>query len=240
MKIAAVIPARGGSKRLPRKNILPLKGIPLISHTIRQALKSKIFSVVAVSTEDQVISEISRDEGAFIIVRPPHLAEDVESELVMQHALTVLNHTYAPDIVMMLQCTSPLRRPETLIKVKEAFEQNWDKADSVLTVHNIEGYRPEWMCYINKNNEIIPYTDTWRNENGKPVIKLVARQDLPTLYKQNGCVYATKATLIKEGKIVGSNCFAVEIDVEEAHDIDDEFDFMIAEELLKRRIYGGE
>lgn len=233
-KNIAIIPARGGSVRVPRKNIRPLNGIPLIEHTIKQAFDSGVFDKVIVSTEDSEIFLISMLAEAQVIHRPKHLAEDVESELVIIHVIEELEKTnYTPDIIVMLQCTSPFRKPETIKKCVDLLVENYDKCDSVITVTNVEGNRPEWMCFVEKNNKVTPYTNMWLDKNQKPLIKLVARQDLPKLYKQNGCVYAFKRDLIMdEGVVIGANCKAIIISEEEAHDIDTELDFVIAEEMM--------
>jgi CMP-N,N'-diacetyllegionaminic acid synthase len=233
MNSIAIIPARGGSKRVPRKNIKLLNGIPLISHTIRQAFDSKVFNKIIVSTEDDEIAQVSIDEGAEVMYRPLALAEDVETELVLQHVIETLEgKKYPVKIVTLLQCTSPLRKPETIKRCVQLLSKNIDTLDSVITISNIEGGRPEWMGSV-EGTKFIPYTDTWVNEQGR-YIKLVARQDLPILYHQNGCVYSfKKELLINSGLIIGANCGAVIIGDTEAHDLDTELDFHIAEALMK-------
>lgn len=234
MNSIAIIPARGGSVRVPRKNVLPLKGLPLITHTIRQAFDSKVFDKIIVSTEDSEIAEIASKEYASIINRPKPLAEDVETELVLKHVVyTLEERRQRPDIITLLQCTSPMRRPETIFMCVSLLINNWNNMDSVITVNSIEGNRPEWMGSI-KENKFIPYTNTWEKE-GERFIKLVARQYLPPLYKQNGCVYTFKTDLLmEEDTVIGSRCGAIVIDETESHDIDTEVDFIVAEELMKR------
>lgn len=233
MNSIAIIPARGGSVRVPRKNIKLLKGIPLISHTIRQAFDSQVFNRIIVSTEDDEIAQISLSEGAEVLYRPLDLAEDVETELVLKHVIQTLSkQKYLTSLVTLLQCTSPLRKPETIKKCVDLLKQNYFKFDSVITVSDIEGGRPEWMGSIEGDN-FIPYTDTWSNEEGR-YIKLVARQDLPKLYHQNGCVYSFKKELLmQQNLIIGAKCGAVVIDEFESHDLDTDLDFRIAEELMK-------
>ena len=233
MNSIAIIPARGGSVRVPRKNIKLLCGKPLIYYTIRGALESGVFKDVFVSTEDKEIGTVALIAGASIIHRPLELAEDVESELVIQHAINEVEKRYPVDIVTMLQPTSPLRTAET---IQKCVNQNWDEIDSCITVHDIEGFRPEWMCSVNKDGMIFPYTDTWEDEEGNPFIKLVARQDLPKLYKQNGCVYTFKKELIMErNQCIGSHCKAIIIEEEEAFDVDTPLDFLICEVIMERR-----
>src|SRR5690606_38380639 len=116
-EVLALIPARGGSKSLPRKNVLPLGGIPLIAHTIRAAQAAKCVSRVAVSTEDSEIAEIARQYGADVVKRPMELAtDDSTSESALLHSLDYLeaNEGYLPDILCFLQCTSPFTAPEDI------------------------------------------------------------------------------------------------------------------------------
>jgi CMP-N-acetylneuraminic acid synthetase len=237
----AVIPARGGSVRCKRKNVKLLDGLPLIVHTIRQALESKVFDSVIVSTEDIEIKDISMRAGATVIARPKELSEDVETELVIKHVIEELaKRNHYPNIITLLQCTSPLRKIETIRKCVQTLKDNYESADSVVTVSNVEGNRPEWMCYIN-NGRIVPYVRKWELEDEKevklnPYIKLVARQSLPELYKQNGCVYTFKKDLImKYGIVIGTNCIPVIIDDEESLDIDTDVDFTIIEEIIKSK-----
>ena len=107
-------------------------------------------------------------------------------------------------------------------------------ADSVVTVTNIEGNRPEWMLSIDDNGKVIPYNTPF-NEDGMPVIKLAARQSFPTLYKQNGVVYVTKKELLMEKRLViGPYAYAKVIDEGETIDIDTPTDFLVAEALMKQ------
>jgi CMP-N,N'-diacetyllegionaminic acid synthase len=227
MNCVAIIPARGGSVRVPKKNVKPLNGKPLISYTIEQAIEANVFDKIIVSTENDEIALISMLSGAEIMHRPKPLAEDCESELVIKNVVEQLeNGGYKPDIVVMLQCTSPLRKAATIRNCVFELLDNWKTCDSVITVSPI-AHRPEWMGSIN-NGYFIPYTDTWGD-----TIKLVASQDLPKLYSQNGCVYAFKRNLIiDEGLVISSKTRTIVIDEKEAFDIDLSIDFVIAEKLM--------
>ncbi len=228
MNCIAIIPARGGSVRVPRKNIKPLNGKPLISYTIEQAIEANVFDKIIVSTENDEIAMISMLSGAEIMHRPKPLDEDCESELVIKNVVEQLEYSdFKPDVVVMLQCTSPLRKPETIKTCVYTLLDNWKTCDSVITVNPI-AHRPEWMGSI-ENGYFKPYTKTWGD-----TIKLVASQDLPKLYSQNGCVYAFKRNLIMdEGLIIGSKTKTIIIDEKEAFDIDLSIDFVIAEQLMK-------
>ena len=237
MNNVAIIPARGGSITVPRKNVKLLYGKPLIYYTIKSALDSGIFKDVYVSTEDSEIDFISTIIGATVIDRPAELAEDVESELVIKHAIEEIEKEYPVDTITMLQPTSPFRSVDTIRKCVDELIKNWDDFESVITVNDIEGNRPEWMCHINHLDDITPYTNTWRDSAGNSYIKLVARQELPKLYKQNGCVYTFKRSLIMDfGMIISPFCKAIIIDEEEAFDIDTNLDFIIANKLMEKRL----
>ena len=158
MKILGVIPARGGSKGVPRKNIKYLGNIPLIGHTIMAALESNIYKLV-VSTEDDEIAEISLKLGANVpFKRPIQLAQDNSSSIdVAINALLqsekIYNEEY--DAIMMLQPTTPFRNKNDINNSIDILNNNSD-ADSVISVVNVEGHHPARMKYINNNILIDP------------------------------------------------------------------------------------
>ncbi|MGB8703288.1 MAG: acylneuraminate cytidylyltransferase, partial [Thermosynechococcaceae cyanobacterium] len=110
-KNVAIIPARGGSKGLPRKNVRPLLNLPLIAHTILDAKESKFINSIFVSTDDQEIANISRSYDVKVIDRPEELSSDTaSSESSLIHALSEIEEHYiSPDLIVFLQCTSPIR-----------------------------------------------------------------------------------------------------------------------------------
>ena len=199
--ILGVIPARGGSKGLPGKNIRPIAGKPLIAWTIEAAESSKLLDKFVVSTEDFEISTISRRYGAEVLARPDELATDDATTLsVLQHILTKID----AEIIVLLQCTSPVRREGLIdICIKKFVES---KADSVAT-----GY----MCNLFE----------WGSYSGR-------RQDLSEFFHDDGNVYVIKADLIKRGVLWGEKMERVITRREENFEIDDEFDFWINEQIL--------
>lgn len=226
--IVAIIPARGGSKGIPLKNIKELAGKPLIAYTIEEALKSKMLDRIIVSTDHNEIARISRECGAEVpFKRPADISEDVPTELVLKHAIKYLEDVerYKPDIFVTLQPTSPLRKAKDIDEaVNKQIETN---ADSVVTVCEIDE-RPEWMVQI-KEDKVKPYV-------GKE-IKLVARQELPELYKLNGAVFvSTRDLIMSEEKIVGGNMQVVIMEKERSVDIDTPIDFLIAEIIMKGKL----
>lgn len=235
--IVGIIPARGGSVGVPLKNIKNLNGLPLIAYTIKSAISSKCLNRIIVSTDHEEIANISKKYGAEIpFKRPNDISEDVDTEFVLQHAINFLEKEegYNVDGVVLLQPTSPFRTAKTIKNCVDLYLNT--NADSVVTVHNIEGNRPEWMLSLDSNNKVIPYNTPFE-ENGFPVIKLAARQSFPTLYRQNGIVYVTNKNLLMEKTLViGPNAYAVVTDEEEAIDIDTHTDFLIAESILSSKI----
>ena len=234
-QIIGIIPARGGSVGVPLKNIRDLGGKPLISYTIEAAIQSKSLDRVIVSTDHEGIAEVARRYGAETpFVRPDDISEDVETELVLQHAVQFLeDDNVLIDGVVLLQPTSPFRTSETIKKCVEVFKNN-PEADSVVTVNNIEGFRPEWMLTVDKEKRVTPYATPFEL-NGKPVIKLIARQDFPELYKQNGVVYVTKRDLLmEESLVIGPDAYAEIIPEGETFDIDTETDLLIAEAIVNQ------
>jgi CMP-N-acetylneuraminic acid synthetase len=233
--IIGLIPARGGSVGVPLKNIRNLGGKPLIAYTIEAAIKSNVLDRIIVSTDHEEIAKVSLHYGAEVpFKRPPDISEDVETELVLKHAVEYLEENEGIDIdaIVLLQPTSPFRSHETIRKCVERYI-NTTQADSVVTVNNVEGYRPEWMLSIDEENNIFPYATPFLH-NKKPVIKLIARQDFPELYKQNGVVYVTnKDLLMEDNLVIGPNAFAEVIPEMETFDIDTETDLLIAEAIYK-------
>ncbi|MGB2822162.1 MAG: acylneuraminate cytidylyltransferase family protein, partial [Phycisphaerae bacterium] len=134
-EVLAVIPARGGSKGIPRKNVLRLAGKPLIAHTIEQALGSRIVTRLVVSTDDEEISQVSLSCGAEVVRRPAQISGDeASSEAALLHVLEHLRETedYRPDLLVFLQCTSPLTLAEDIDGTVEALRKQ--EADTALAV----------------------------------------------------------------------------------------------------------
>lgn len=219
MKNIAIIPARGGSKRLPNKNILLLDGIPLIAHSIIYAQKNEaIVDAVFVSTDDEKIKEIAIKFGAKVIDRPKELSGDFEPTVsALKHCLEVINDKEIENVIL-LQPTNPLR-PENLLH--EAFEIYADKnCDSLFTVSR---NHQKFGKII--NNEFIPFN-----------YKVGQRsQDLEPTYFENGLLYISKAKAILEDTIITKNAFPFEIDNAFSKvDIDTQEDFDYAEYILNK------
>lgn len=217
MKNIAIIPARGGSKRLPNKNIHDLGGLPLLVHSIKYAqVNNAIIDAVYVSTNDEKIKEIALQYGAQVIDRPDTISGDLEPTITsIQHALGILGS--AIENVILLQPTNPLR-PENLLK--ECFEKfentNCDSLFTVSSNHHKLGKIVE--------EKFIPFN----YEIGQ------RSQDLDPLYFENGLLYITKASCILNGNIISKNALPYLVDhVFSKVDIDTQEDFDYAEFLIR-------
>jgi CMP-N-acetylneuraminic acid synthetase len=225
-KVLAIIPARGGSKRLPRKNVLPLNGKPLIAWTIEAAIKSEFIDKVIVSTDDKEVSEISETFGATIpFVRPSTLSSDTSTSVdVVNHALEFLhenNDVY--DIVILLQPTSPLRTTKHINEAMQLFRKK--KASGVISVCPTE-HSPLWTNVLNENFDMSNFISN--------KFKNIRSQDLPTYYRLNGAIYIADITTFKKEStfMLSKNLFAYVMQPNESTDIDEKVDFYAAKYLM--------
>ncbi|MCK6615659.1 MAG: acylneuraminate cytidylyltransferase family protein [Ignavibacteriaceae bacterium] len=215
--VLAIIPARGGSKGLPGKNIKLLAGKPLIAWTIEEAKKSKyIDRLILSSDDDEIISVASEWSCEVPFKRPAELAKDdtpgIEPVL---HAIETLKEKY--DYVCLLQPTSPLRKVEHIDGCIEKCANN--DADSCVSVTEVDK-SPYWMYRIDKNDRLTPLL-----ENN--LIK--RRQDLPNIYTLNGAVYAAKSNfVIQAANFIGNNTSYFVMSKSHSLDIDNETDFNLA------------
>ncbi|MEA1988824.1 MAG: acylneuraminate cytidylyltransferase family protein [Pseudomonadota bacterium] len=218
----AVIPARGGSKRLPRKNVLDFAGKPLIAWTIEAAKHSKYIDHFAVSTDDQEISDVSKKYGAEVLTRPAQLATDTASTVdVVLHAIAAQSQSY--DYVILLQPTSPLR---TAQHIDEAIELLFEKnANAVISVCETD-HSPLWANILPDDGNM----DNFIREE----VKGKRSQDLPTYYRLNGAIYIAKVELVEKQKtlFLDDKCFSYVMDQDASIDIDEKLDFTLAELML--------
>ena len=236
-KVLAVIPARGGSVRVPKKNIKLLNGKPLIAYAIEAARNSQTVNRIVVSTDDSEIEKVALRYGAEVpFTRPADISEDVPTEDVIVHAVKWLqkNDLYLPDIVVCLEPPVPFRKAEHIDRCVRAILAD-ESVDSAITVTIVRGMRPEWMVYVDENNLISPYTDYFTRK-GDALLRFPASQEFEPLYKATGVVFSCRAeTLLKYESLVGVKCVAVEIDNSETFDLDYPEDFEMCEILMKKR-----
>lgn len=220
-EILAIIPARGGSKGLPGKNIKLLNGKPLICYTIEEARKSSFIHCVVVTTDDQEIAEISKKSGAEVIIRPPALALD-ESPVIDAVFHVLKNMDGEPDIIVLLQATSPLREVKDIDGAIRLYLGG--QCDSLMSVCPAE-HSPYWYFNI-KDGLLTPLFDE-RFLNTR-------RQELPSAYRPNGAIYIISPENLKKNKSFYCNrTLAYIMTAKSSIDIDEEIDFHIAEQLMK-------
>jgi CMP-N,N'-diacetyllegionaminic acid synthase len=223
LRLLAVIPARGGSKSIPRKNIKPFAGKPLLSWTIDAALKVSKISRVIVSTDDIEISQIARRHGAEVpFLRPSELAQDQTAGVYsLLHALEQL-----PDFdgVLLLQPTSPLRTADDIAGLIDlALESG---SDSIVSVSKVNKH-PFWMYTIQADKSLHPFC------NGGDAVN--RRQDLPDVYSLNGAIYFVRSSWVLEKKtLIGQNTLGYVMPEERSIDIDTMFDWRVAEIMLDK------
>lgn len=224
METLAIIPARGGSKGIPRKNVLPLAGKPLIAHNILAARAASRVSRVVVSTDDAEIAAVAKDYGAEVVMRPDALAGDVSrSEDALLHVLDTLEQeeAYRPDMIAFLQCTSPLTAPEDIDGTLAALEDKG--ADSALAVVPFHYFL--WSEQGDGGADGINHDKSFR----------LMRQHRQPEFVETGAVYAMRAAGFREAKFrFFGKTVMHEIPVEHWQEIDEPADFRIAEERMAR------
>lgn len=228
-----IIPARGGSKALPRKNIAPLAGEPLISHSIRAALCAKRVGRVIVSTDDEEIADVARKYGAEVpFLRPAELAQDHSPTLPgIQHSVAAMKTfcNEAPDSVTLIQPTSPFTRADQVDAAIELLNQRPD-ADAVTTVVDVD--------HVNHPFNIRRIDDAGFVDFLMPEehYKFPNRQLKPRYYRF-GNLYVTRyATLMIEGSLFGRKCLPLVVDLPSCFDINDATDLALAECMLRAGI----
>ncbi len=232
--ILGIIPARGGSKKIPKKNIKLLAGKPLITYTIEESKKSKYINRVILSTDDEEIARIGKKLGAEVpFLRPSELAEDNVTDLpVFQHCLNWLreNENYVPDIIVHLRPTAPLRKNYHIDTGIELLLKS-PRADSVRSVTAV-GQHPLKMWKI-ENNRLVPFVS--EEISGIKESYNMPRQKLPLTYIQNGSVDViwTK-TILEKNSMSGDIITPFVMEEWESINIDTEIDFSLAELIMKR------
>ena len=229
-KILSVIPARGGSKSVPRKNIRNLNGKPLIAYTIEAAKKIKDkFHKIIVSTDDEEISEISKDYGADVpFIRPNNLAEDkTPTYPVLQHAVHFVEKqdSINIDLIMLLQPTTPFRTTEDILNCLQLSQSS--NTDSVISVVQVFSHHPILMKKI-ENNRLVHFSIEEKEGTPRQLYK-------PPAYMRNGAIYVTKRdTLIGKNSIWGDSITPYIMPQERSHNIDDEIDFITSELVMRK------
>jgi len=227
MKVLGIIPARGGSKGVPRKNIRPLAGKPLFLYSAEAAESSALMRHVVLSTEDAEIAETAREHGVEVVRRPDELAGDkVPMYPVAQHALEEAEKRFGLcfDAIMVLQPIAPLRTGEDIDNAIRLLERSG--AESVIGVVRVYDHHPIRMKKI-VDNRIIPFV--FVEPEG------TRRQDLePPAYLRNGAIYLIRRASLVAGSLHGTDQCPYIMPPERSINIDEPLDFVTAELLVKR------
>lgn len=231
--IVAIIPARSKSERCKDKNIRLLGGRPLMDWAVRAARYSKYIDFVVVSTDSVIYKNIAQQCGAMVpFLRPPELAEDVPTEIVIRHVVKALEEEFETlkknpvEIIVTLQCTSPFMTSEDIDKCIEAILNN-EECDSAITVCEVREH-PNWMFRYHGKFLEKYVGNTLSGEEG-------VSQNLEKLFIPNGMVYADRReTVMEKNLLIGEKCIPVIVPVERSIDIDTEFDFWVAEAVGRK------
>ncbi len=225
----AIIPARGGSKGLPNKNIKDLCGKPLIAHTIEAALKSKYIDEVMVSTDYESISNIAKEYGAKVpFLRPKHLASDTATTHdAVKHTIEMYKTNFKKefDYIVLLEPTSPLREDNDIDNMIEYMISSEEKFDSIVSIGEVHEH-PSIMKKIVNTNTLHPYCEELEITN--------RRQDNDLAYFPYGVAYIAKTNIMLDEKTFYTkrNTF-YEIKRYQCYEIDDIYDFLAIENIMK-------
>jgi len=225
LNVLAIIPARGGSKRLPGKNIKPLLGKPLINWTIEQALQCHYFDKVIVSTDCKKIAEVAKEKGASVpFIRPDSLSQDRTPSIdVVEHALDFfsLKQEYF-DVLVLLEPTSPLRTAKDLNNAMTLFIDHYDTYDALISVGKVEREHPSIMKLIEEENFLKPFEKEEKSQKAKEA------------FFPYGVIYASKVSTLREMKtFYPEKILPYCIQRWQNFEIDDEVDFLCIEKIME-------
>ena len=229
MKILGIIPARGGSKGIPKKNIKLLGGIPLLEYTAKSALASKFLSSVILSSDDSEIIEVAKNLGIEVpFIRPENLSQDDTPSLsVIKHALEFFetkNEFF--DAICLLQVTSPFRQENLIDRSIQKFES--EDLDSLISVREVPtDFNPHWIFELDTKDHL-------KIATGDEKI-ISRRQDLPKAFHRDGAIYITRTDVIlKQNSLYGSSIGYIESKNDLYVNIDTPDDWLTAEEIAKK------
>ncbi|MCS7166160.1 MAG: acylneuraminate cytidylyltransferase family protein [Gemmatales bacterium] len=230
-KTLAIIPARGGSQGIPRKNLALLQGKPLIAWTIEAARAVPELDTIVVSTDDEEIAAVASHWGAWVPFRRPAKLAQADSSMidVVLHALEWLaeHHNYRPDLVLLLQPTSPFRTVQDILNALELMRRV--DAPAVVSVTPCQPH-PFLTFKIDRQGHL---EQLWQ-EN----ISNVRRQDLPPVYQLNGAIYLIKTPiLLQQRSFVPRGTYALVMPRERSLDIDEPFDLILAQVIAERELW---
>ena len=231
MNILAIIPARGGSKGIPHKNMAMLDGHPLLYYTFEAAKKSKLINRIILSTDDENFAEFARENNIEVAMRPAELAGDKTpmKDVINYHLDELEKSGYKSDAFILLQPTSPLRTENHIDEALKAMIDD-EKADATVSVVDVpHEYLPMKLMKLEEDGSLKFY-----QADGE---KYTTRQELSHLYARNGAaVYAVYTDVYKEmGSLYGTRCLPYLMNREDSIDIDEEFDLFLAECIMQKK-----
>jgi CMP-N-acetylneuraminic acid synthetase len=235
MRVLGIVTARGGSKGIPRKNIAPLLGRPLLAYTAQAALAARRLTRTVLSTDDEEIAEVGRAWGLDVpFLRPPELARDDTPTIpVLQDVVRKLEASGEHyDAILTLQPTAPLRRPEDIDGAITLLEQTG--ADAVISFVDVGEKHPARMKLLDADGRVInppfapPFAEKFEGQR---------RQDLVKMYLREGSIYLTKRdVLMLQYSLQGQDCRAWLVPIERTCNIDTPFDLFLAEQILRNSV----
>lgn len=232
LRVLGLVPARGGSRGIPRKNVRPLAGRPLLAYTAEAALASRSLARVVLSTDDPEIAAVGRACGLDVpFTRPSELAADASPTLgVVRHALDALPDGHEYDAVCLLQPTDPFRTTAEIDEAVALFRSSG--ADTVISVHRVpDKYNPHWV-YLRGDDGAL------RLATGE-LAPIARRQDLPPAFHRSGSVYVTRRQTILDGSLFGARVVGLETDPDGSVNLDTMDDWELAERMLRERAMKG-
>ncbi len=222
-----VVPARGGSQRIPRKNLLPLRGRPLVVHTVEQALDASSIDAVVVSTDDAEIARVAREAGAEVVIRPQELATaEASTESALLHVLQDLETRGEPEpeLVVLLQCTSPIRRPGDIDAAVATLRTNG--ADSAFSACRDLGL---FWTVCGDHPRPINYDPLERKRE----------QDMAPQFRENGSIFVFKTSALKSsGSRISGRVAIYEMDMVSSFQIDTPEDVELIERVMASQAEG--
>ena len=221
----AIIPARGGSKGLPGKNLREMNGKPMIAWTIEQANNSELLDRAIVTTDSEEIAEVAAKWGGDVpFIRPSHLAQDDSAMIgALEHALQSVDEEY--DIILLLEPTSPLRNSHDIDRGIMLLVDNWDTHDSIVSLGEVQLENPE-ICKLVESERVVPYNKESR--------KITYRQQLEKVYFPYGVLYGSKtSTISKYEGFYQDRTLPMFIDRWQNYEVDDRCDFICIDAIMK-------
>ena len=234
LRVLGIVPARGGSKGIPRKNLAPLLGRPLLAYTTDAALASRRLSRVVLSTDDEEIAAAGMKLGLEVpFLRPPDLATDDARtiDVIRDVVLKLEAGGDRFDAVLTLQPTTPLRRPEDIDGAVTLLEQTG--ADSVLSFVDVGERHPARMKIVDDHRRVFdpPFGESTECQR---------RQDLPRLFLREGSIYLTRRdVIVNQRSFKGNDCRAWLVPRERACNVDDAFDLFLAAQMIAYTVGGA-